>query len=123
MIILNRIANKDRDERVNHIISKCSKLAQKEYKTRHDWVGKVIYWVLNKILKFDHTTKWYLHKPVSDVENETHGILLDFEIQIDHLIPARKPELVLINKKKRICQPDNRVKIKESEKIDIFGSC
>ena len=34
----------DRDETINHIISECSKLAQKEYKTRHDWVGKVIPW-------------------------------------------------------------------------------
>ena len=34
----------DRDETINHIISECSKLARKEYKTRHDWVGKVIHW-------------------------------------------------------------------------------
>ena len=34
----------DRDENIYHIISECSKLAQKEYKTRHDWVGKVILW-------------------------------------------------------------------------------
>ena len=33
----------DRDKTMNHIISECSKLAQKEYKTRHDWVGKVIH--------------------------------------------------------------------------------
>ena len=33
----------DRDERVNHIISKCSKLAQKEYKARYDSVKKVTY--------------------------------------------------------------------------------
>ena len=33
----------DRDKTINHIISECSKLAQKEYKTRHDWVGKVIH--------------------------------------------------------------------------------
>ena len=32
----------DRYEMINHIISECSKLAQKEYKTRYDWVGKVI---------------------------------------------------------------------------------
>ena len=32
-----------RDETINHIISECSKLEQKEYKTRHDWVGKVIH--------------------------------------------------------------------------------
>ena len=33
----------DRDETINHIISECSKLAQKEYKTRHNRVGKVIH--------------------------------------------------------------------------------
>ena len=32
---------RDKDETINYIISK---LAQKEYKTRHDWVGKVIHW-------------------------------------------------------------------------------
>ena len=33
----------NRDETINHIISECSKLAQKEYKTRNDWVGKGIH--------------------------------------------------------------------------------
>ena len=33
----------NRDETINHIKSECSKLAQKEYKTRYDWVGKVIH--------------------------------------------------------------------------------
>ena len=28
------------DESINHILSECSKLVQKEYKRRHDWVGK-----------------------------------------------------------------------------------
>ena len=33
----------ERDETVNHIISEYRKLTQKEYKTWHDWVGKVIH--------------------------------------------------------------------------------
>ena len=41
----------DRDETINHIISECSKLAQKEYKTRHVWVGKVIHWEMCKKFK------------------------------------------------------------------------
>ena len=40
----------ERDETVNHKINKCRKLAQKEYNTRYDWVGKMIYWELYKIL-------------------------------------------------------------------------
>ena len=47
----------DRDEIINHIIIECSKLAQKEYKTRHGWVGKVIHWEICKKFKFDHTNK------------------------------------------------------------------
>ena len=38
----------DRDEMINHIISECSKLAQKEFKTRHDWMGEVIHWERSK---------------------------------------------------------------------------
>ena len=30
-----------RDETINHIIRKYTKLMQKEYKTWHDWVGMV----------------------------------------------------------------------------------
>ena len=48
----------ERDETVNQIISKSSKLVQKDYKTRHDWVGKVIHWELCKRFKFDHTSKY-----------------------------------------------------------------
>ena len=41
-----------------------------------------------------------MHKPESIQENETHKILRDFEIETDHRILARRPDLVLINKKK-----------------------
>ena len=62
----------DKDETVNPIISECSKLAQKEYKTRNDWVGKVIHKEFSKKWKFDHTNKRYMHNPASVLENETH---------------------------------------------------
>ena len=39
----------DGDETINHIISECSKLAQKD-KCRHDWVGKGIHWEICKKL-------------------------------------------------------------------------
>ena len=32
------------DETVNHVLSECSKMAQTEYKRRHDWVGNRIHW-------------------------------------------------------------------------------
>ena len=33
----------NRDETINHVTSECSKLAQKDYNARYDWVGKVIH--------------------------------------------------------------------------------
>ena len=91
----------DRDKTINHIISECSKLAPKEYKTRHDWVGKVIHWEICKKLKFDHTNKWYLHNPAPVLENDTHKLLWDFDIHTDHLVSAIRPDLIIINNKKR----------------------
>ena len=65
----------DRDETINHILSECCKLVQKEYKNRHDWVGKVINSKLCKQFKFDSTDKWYMYNPESALENETHRLL------------------------------------------------
>ena len=118
----------DRDETINHIISECSKLAQREYKARHDWVGKVIHWKMCKKFKFDHTNKWYMHNPAPVLENATHKLLWDFNILTDHLIPARRPDLIIINKKKkRTCKivdfavsADHRIKLKECEKKDKY---
>ena len=79
----------------------CSKLAQKEYKTRHDWVGKVIYWELCKKLKFDPMNKWCMHTTAAVLESETHKLQYNFNIQTDHPISARRPDLIIINNKKR----------------------
>ena len=38
----------DKDETINYVISECCKLEQKDYRTRHIWVGKVIHWELCK---------------------------------------------------------------------------
>ena len=117
----------DRDQTINHVISECSKLAQREYKARHDWVGKVIHWKMCKTFKFDHTNKWYMHNPAPVLENDSHKLLWDFNIQTGHLIPTRRPDLIVINKKKRTCKivdfavpADHRIKQKECEKKDKY---
>ena len=62
------------------MISECIKLAKKEYKTRYNWVGKLIYEESCMRLKFNQTNIWCKHKPESILENEIHNILWDFEI-------------------------------------------
>ena len=108
-------------------MQQCSKLVQKEYKTRYDWVGKGIHWEMCEKLKIDQTNKWYKHNPASVVENDTDKLLWDFDIQTDHLISARRPDLIIINKKKRTCTivdfavpADRRIKLKEREKKDKY---
>ena len=115
----------NRDETINHI-SECRKLAQKEYNARHDWVGKVIHLEMCKKFKFDHANKWYMRNPEPVLENDTHKLLWDFDIQTDHLISARTPDLIIIIKKKKkmkICKivdfavlADHRINLKECDK-------
>ena len=104
-------------------MSECSKLAQKEYKARHDLVGKVIHREMWKKFKFDHANKWYMHNPAPGLENDTQKLHGDFDIQTDHLISARRPDFIIINKKKKICKTvdfavpaDHRIKLNECEK-------
>ena len=44
-------------------------------------------------------SKSYVHKAESILVKETQNVLWDFEIQKNNLIPARRPDPVLINKK------------------------
>ena len=90
----------DRDETVNHILSKCCKLVQRQYKARHDWVGRVIHWEMCRKFQFDHTNKWYIHNPAPVQKNDSHKLLLDFNIQTDHLILVKRLDLIIINKKR-----------------------
>ena len=115
------------DETVNHIISECSKMAQKEYKRRHDWVGKRIHWEMCKIANIHTTSKWYEHQPDTVVENDNHKILWDFDVQTDHIIEARRPDLIIINKEEKKCTIvdfavpyDSRVETKQREKTEKY---
>ena len=69
-----------------------------------------------------------MHNPAPVQENDTNKLQWDFDIHTDHLISARRPDLIIINKKKmRICKivdfavpVDHRIKLKECEKKDKY---
>ena len=42
-----------------------------------------------------------MHNPAPDLENDTHKLQWDFDIHTDHLISARRPDLIIINKIKK----------------------
>ena len=71
--------------------------------------------------------KWHEHKPECVMENNEYRIYWDFMILCDRMIEARKPDIVIIEKRRKevevidIATPgDRRVKEKEIEKIDKY---
>ena len=49
----------------------------------------------------EHTEKWCEHVPEGAVENEEVKMLWDINIQCDNVIEARRPDIILIDKKER----------------------
>ena len=89
-----------RNETISHIKSECGKLAQKEYKRRHDSVGRHVHWQFYEKVGFSRAKLWCEHEPESAAENENFKILWDFTIQCDHMIEAKRPEIVIVDKVK-----------------------
>ena len=94
---------------------------------RHDNLGKILHWKLARKCNFEAGDKWYEHEPEIVLENEDYKILWGFSIQNDHVIEARRLDLVLVDKKERICKKidfaipgDSRIKEKEKDKIEKY---
>ena len=69
--------------------------------------------------------KQYEHELESVLENEDYKILWDCSIQADHIIEARRPHLVVVDKKERSCKTidsavpgDSRTEEKDKDKIE-----
>ena len=117
----------ERGETVMHILSKCPKLAQTEYKKRHDKVATMVHWELCKQHSLPHSKNWYDHRAEDVLENDDVKLLWDFNIRTDRVIEARRPDIVLIDKKNKeafvvdVAIPgDFRVKDKELEKMEKY---
>ena len=54
---------------------------------------------LCKKLKFHNTDKCYLNKPEPLLANETPNIFWEFDVQTDHTVLAKRPDLIVVNKK------------------------
>ena len=84
---------------VHHLVSRCEKLAQKEYERWHDNVAKKVHWDLCKKNGSQQTEKWYEHVPEGAVENEEVKMMLDVNVHCGKVIEARRPDITLIDKK------------------------
>ena len=112
---------------LQHIKIGCEKLAQKEYKRRHDNVAKKVHWDICKKSRLEHSEKWYGHALEKAVENEEIKVLWNINIYCDNLIEARRPDLIVIGKTEQkgiitdIAVPaDVSVEKKEKEKVKTY---
>jgi hypothetical protein len=110
-------------ETVMHIVAECSSIAQSEYLERHNKVAKYVHFKLLQAHR-GQEVKWYEHEPQKVFETESTKILWDFNIYTDKKIPARRPDIVVINKKQGSgyiidvnCPNDRNVVKNEIEKI------
>ena len=76
----------------------------------------------------DLNEKWYKHEPEKVVENDSWKILWDFTIQTDHVIEARRPDIVIIDKTKNECKIidfacpfDGRIEEREKDKMKGYN--
>ena len=118
----------ERDETISHILSECKMLAQNQYKNwRHDKVAQIIHWELCKENGIEVKEKWYDHKPERVIETADVKVLWDMNIQTDKEIECSRPDIMVLEKKKRrcliidvACPFDTRLLKKEQEKIEKY---
>ena len=82
-------------ETVWHIVSGCKKLAQNEYRKRHDKVALRVHWEMCRKYRIDCTNKWYDHQPLSQIGqlNCCYGskeaymtIYYDFQLMMEDIV-------------------------------------
>ena len=81
---------------MQHVVSGCEKLAQKEHKRRKDNATKKVHWDLCKKNELDCKKKWHQHVPEGAVENEEVKVLRAINIQCDNVIEARRPNTIVV---------------------------
>ena len=65
-------------ESVTNVVSSCSVLAGKQYRKRHNKLGKKEHLLLCKKFEIECEDKWFLHQPEPVLENNKCKILSDF---------------------------------------------
>ena len=103
-------------------------LAQKEYEQRHDNIARIVHLELCQNFGLVGEVKWYNHKPTSVAGNGRLKILWNFNIQTDHAIQYRSPDITVLYKTNReshliniVVPGDKRIVLKEQEKVDNYS--
>ena len=107
------------------MVSSCSKIAQTDYKERHDKVASMLHWNLFRKYNLPAADKWWEHKVDKVLQKEDVKILWDFKIQTDKNQAHNIPDIFVVGKKRvwiiDVAIPgDGRIEEKELEKISKY---
>ena len=115
------------DETIDHLVSGCPELAKTEYIHRHSKAAAHMHWKICKEFGIEVKERWYEHEPKTVTENDSVTILWDMPIHIDRTITARRPDIVLNNKKDKTCllidktvPLDTNTSVKTTEKLNKY---
>lgn len=83
-------------ETIHHIIGGCQAIAQREYKFRHDQVGKIIHQELALKYKLkEHKVNYYQYEPTVILKNENYEMYWDRTIITDRRLDHNRPDIVV----------------------------
>ena len=88
------------DESIDHLVSSCPTLAQKEYKGRHDCIAYLVHWTIVKQAGFAVQDPWWKYSPANVCENNECKLLWDFTIITDTPLQHNRPDITFVLKKK-----------------------
>ena len=110
---------------MDHLLSSCTPLVATMYKQRHDRIASMVHWSLLKRFNLSVSHNYWDHIPSAVVESSDVKLLWDFNIYTDHVLAARHPDIVVIDKLQNVVQivdvavpSDFNVTMKETEKIE-----
>ena len=116
---------KVKKETTDHLVRRCSKIAQTDYKERHDKVASMPHW--NRCRKYNLPTadKWWEHKVDKVLQKEDIKILWDFKIQTNMYLAHNIRDITMVEKKRvwiidMAIPGDGRIDEKEMEKINKY---
>ena len=64
-------------------------------------MAKRAHWKLCKKYELKSKDKWYEHVPLGCVENDKIKLLCVISVQCDHVLEARRPDIVLVDKQNK----------------------
>ena len=108
-------------------MSGCKRLAQREYRKRHDKVALGVHWEMNRQYGIECNDKWYDHQPFPTAENGEVSIIWDMAMYTDKVLKHNRPHITLVHKDTQkwtltdIAVPaDQNINRTEEEKVEKY---